>query len=72
MFLWAYILLHFRTNSQIARLYSLAVLKAWRGQQITNRLLEAAVMAAKTQGCGLSNCVGGRISVIGILCLAGG
>jgi len=47
-----YILLHFRTNSQTARLYSLAVLKAWRGQQIASRLLEAAVMAAKTQGCG--------------------
>jgi ribosomal protein S18 acetylase RimI-like enzyme len=46
-----YVLLLFRRNSGIARVYSLAVEPAARRQQLGRRLLAAAELAASRHGC---------------------
>jgi len=46
-----YVLVHFRKNSDKVRIYSLAVLRAWRTHGVASKLLDMAVAAAEKTGC---------------------
>ncbi|HET9680108.1 MAG TPA: N-acetyltransferase [Gammaproteobacteria bacterium] len=46
-----YALVFFHRGTSLARLYSLAVMPDFRGQQIGERLLEAAQVTAREHGC---------------------
>lgn len=45
-----YVMLLFRRNSRVARLYSIAVDQAYRGHGVAQALVEAAEQAAREQG----------------------
>ncbi len=47
----AYSLLLFRRNSRMARIYSLAVDRSWRGRGLGRQLVEAAADIARRRGC---------------------
>jgi len=48
-----YVLVLYRTGTSLARLYSIAVLPAYRGQGIAEKLVIAAEQAGRSRGCAL-------------------